>query len=523
MPFFDPITVFDKDYQTLPFLSRKRSPFSDIRFEKTREELSQVMEDKQTINIRALAEDSNQADRFHRFLSSPKVETSELIHRSCQIPAEVVKGKHVLNLSDTSSYNLGKSVARFEQHEAARQSEQPAEDHPAPPRGHGGRFTPPADQGLGRGNYQIGVLQDGKTPGTHVHASLAVEQGSGAILGLSDVIYYNRPDRDACRRDGRPRQDKESHKWELGCTNASKVLSAADRISHVMDREADDFYLFHHVIHELGDDLVVRAKHNRLIINDKGGEVRLFDHLSNSPLRRTYELDLPKLNHYSTTNGKRVLRAARKARIELRFEKVTVAAPKDGELSGTSLDLYVIEAREVDADLPPGQEPLLWRIWTTHVVKTVEQAMTAINIYLCRWKIEQLFRTTKKKGFNAENTQVDSYSAWLNQLTIALTAGTKILQLVYARDGDDDQPISNVFTEEEQDLLVKINRTVQGKTKKKSNPHPRNKLAFGSWVIARLGGWSGYQSRRPPGPLTMKRGLERFMFMLLGSRLMTTL
>ncbi|MFN0194545.1 MAG: hypothetical protein ACKVP5_21650 [Aestuariivirga sp.] len=43
---------------------------------------------------------------------------------------------------------------------------------------------------------------------------------------------------------------------------------------------------------------------------------------------------------------------------------------------------------------------------------------------------------------------------------------------------------------------------------KQKNPHPADDLAFASWVIARLGGWTGYYGK--PGPAVMRHGLERF-------------
>ena len=50
-----------------------------------------------------------------------------------------------------------------------------------------------------------------------------------------------------------------------------------------------------------------------------------------------------------------------------------------------------------------------------------------------------------------------------------------------------------------------------GRTEKLKNPHPSGSLAWFSWIVARLGGWSGYTSRgyKPAGPKTIARGLSR--------------
>jgi hypothetical protein len=44
-------------------------------------------------------------------------------------------------------------------------------------------------------------------------------------------------------------------------------------------------------------------------------------------------------------------------------------------------------------------------------------------------------------------------------------------------------------------------------------------LGWVSWTIARLGGWTGYASERPPGPITMHNGLQRFVAMVEGASL----
>ena len=59
-------------------------------------------------------------------------------------------------------------------------------------------------------------------------------------------------------------------------------------------------------------------------------------------------------------------------------------------------------------------------------------------------------------------------------------------------------------------MLSALAHKLEGKTQKQKNPFRPESLAWASWVIARLGGWTGYASERPPGPITMHNGLTQF-------------
>ncbi|MBK7883661.1 MAG: hypothetical protein IPJ81_07525 [Chitinophagaceae bacterium] len=76
-----------------------------------------------------------------------------------------------------------------------------------------------------------------------------------------------------------------------------------------------------------------------------------------------------------------------------------------------------------------------------------------------------------------------------------------------------------VFTNEEQQCLQHLNTKYEGATDKLKNPHKPKSLLWSKWIIARIGGWKGYSSQRPPGPITLKRGLDNFMQIFAGWQL----
>jgi hypothetical protein len=167
---------------------------------------------------------------------------------------------------------------------------------------------------------------------------------------------------------------------------------------------------------------------------------------------------------------------------------------------------------------PAGVEPVHWRLLTTHAVTTAAEAWRIVAWYKTRWLIEQLFRVLKTQGLQLEDSQLDSADRLLTLTAIAAKAAATILQLMQARDGGSGEPASLAFDDSEIAALDALNPQVEGKTKLQHNPHTRHSLAWAAWIIARLGGWDGYRSSRPPGPITFKHGLEYFRAFTAGWR-----
>ena len=172
------------------------------------------------------------------------------------------------------------------------------------------------------------------------------------------------------------------------------------------------------------------------------------------------------------------------------------------------IELSLVEVAE--ADPPAGAEPILWRLLTTHPVADAAAAWQIVGWYRQRWTIEQLFRTMKQQGLQLEDSQLDTAERLIKLTAIAASAACTIMQLVHARDGRSDQGAEIAFSPAELDALEALVPTLEGATAAQKNPHPPRSLAWAAWAIAKLGGWDGYPSSRPPGPITFKHGLDYF-------------
>lgn len=478
--YFSPISVQGLSFKS-KHPSRQRHPFNDKRLHQIWLQLNERLVNEQKRSIQQISMDTSQAARFYRFFSNDRVSMEELIKMNCTIKAQDLSNRHVLCLGDSSAFNLSKRLGRIQDPEC------------------------------------LGVLQDGKTAGFFTHVNLAVDAENSAIIGLADVLYWMRPKGVKAPKASACIEEKESFRWLLGARNAYQVLQTAQQLTYVFDREADNFELLHYLQNELKSDFVIRSNHDRKV-TWQDNQLLLSQCLDQSQAVGCYEIDLPAQDHYSWTSGKRIKRRARKAEIEIRYEAIQVSRPK-GVKVGQPLDLYIVEAKEITPNLPADESPVCWRLLTTHPIDSLQAAHTIIAYYLLRWIIEQLFRTIKKKGFAQETTELEHVNSIVKQTTMVLKAAVQVLQLVYARNRYDAQPITDVFDQEEQIVLEKINKKLQGKTEKQKNPFPRNQLSWAAWIIARLGGWKGYQSQKPPGPMTMKQGLDKVNTMIEAFRL----
>jgi hypothetical protein len=175
-----------------------------------------------------------------------------------------------------------------------------------------------------------------------------------------------------------------------------------------------------------------------------------------------------------------------------------------------SIQLYAIEAKEVKSEV---ENLIHWRIVTTWPIEDFTGCICVLQWYTWRWQIEELFRTLKKEGYDIEACELENPWAIRKPAIMMLDVIIKLMQMrivYYEPEGDPSPPAETVFTQEEQQCLKEVIKKYEGNTQKLKNPHTINTLKWAVWSIARLGGWKGYKSQRPPGMTTLQQGLDKF-------------
>jgi hypothetical protein len=437
--------------------------FGDKRIDKRANEALNKLLTGRSSSIRQVSERWSQQKAFYRLLENEKFSEENIERSIVKRCGQLCQGRHVLCIQDTSEINL---------------------------ESHRGRIK--KDSGVGK-TTKDGIL------GFFLHSCFVVDADKGTALGYSYIDVWHREEQGQDRHERQykkqPIEEKESYKWIAAAEQSHKELMSAKQITIVADREADIYDLFGRY-RATNVNLLIRSSSNRQI-ND--GSEKVIERLAKQPVKHTYTIEV---------NGD-IRKGIQKRKVELELKWATVELRKPGSCKDRSLPskvtVTVVEAREKGK-----KDGLCWRLYTTHEVATVEQALQIIQWYKERWYIEQIHRLLKMQCFQIESSQLETGWAIRKLTMLALLAALRIMQMLIAYEDDHEQPIDEVFTKDEQQCMEQLNQKLAGKTEKLSNPHKPTTLKWATWIIARLGGWKGYASQRKPGPIILHRGFIKF-------------
>jgi Transposase DDE domain len=418
-----------------------------------------------TVCLRRLGGNRATEVKFGRWLRNIKVKVSELIEQSLAKTAPLVENLHVLAIHDTTELNY---------------------------QAHSKRTT------------GLGTVGNGSDQGLFMHPMLTLNADTGACLGLSGLKIWARHREKNREHSKLPIEEKESFRWIEVAEQAKNTLSKATMITIIADRESDIYEEWAR-IPDTKTHVLTRVCRDRALAESG----MLYAAIDQMPVQDVYSVNVP---------ARPNKRSAHEAKLALRFSRVSIKRPSKckGKDLPKVIELTVIDARELPESVVGNEEPIHWRLFTTHRVEKTEQARQTVDWYRQRWLIEQLFRTLKKQGLDLESSQLEQGESLKKLAVLALQVAVTSMQLVLSREGQTEQMISEVFNPKEIILLSILLSQYEGSTQKQKNPHRSNQLAWASWIIARIGGWKGYSSESPPGPITMLRGLREFASIFRG-------
>jgi len=418
--------------------------------------------------IRRLAGTRAREIQFTRFLRNGSVTATAMAAHAADRTAARAAGRDVVVIQDTSELALGGRRAKAN--------------------GYGP---------VGKGGALRGLL---------LHAVLAVDAGTGGVLGLVDARVWNRKGGKVTDRRSRKTSNKESQRWLDGTMRAGDILAGAAHITGVSDRESD---IYEHFARRPDNvHLIVRACQNRKIETDDADQVNLlFSHVDGLPEQGRFEVKIP------AAPG----RKARTTELAVRFSRPVLRKPLHGAAADlpATIALTMVDVRETST--PQDGKPIHWRLLTTHAVINLDEARKIVDLYRMRWTIEEFFHTLKTAGFDIEAADIGDPKVMIKFVTAVTVAAVTVMQLVKARDGTTDQVLADAFDPADQPILEALSAQLEGKTARQKNPHPKASLAFAGWVIGRLGGWTGYYGK--PGPRVMRQGLDDFQRIKFGTTL----
>ena len=450
-----------------------KGAFSDKRLDTRAEKITSLLIHSRNCSIKGSVNDEASQKGFYRFLENEKVKEHHIITELTQRCSGNVQGRDILCIQDTSSIGLS--------------------DH---------RNHLKKDSGVGLVGNKNGL-------GFLLHCSLVIDAVQETMLGFSDVHLWHRQT-DKSNNTTRiykkqPIEEKESYRWIQASIDSKQILEKAKTITIIEDREGD-IYEQWCVIPDHKTHLLVRNRDNRKLSDG----TRLHAELASAPLAGTYTIEIFK--------DLRKQRKQRTATLQVRFKKIHIQRPAGIKTTGLANEvvLHAVEAREVNG---PKSGSIKWRLLTTHSITCFQEAMDIINMYRQRWYVEQLFRLLKKQGFQIEDSELSSGWA-IRKLTVLLLNNIlRVMQLLMAYNNEESQTIEEVFSEQEIRCLKMLSHQFEREGTKVINYYSPTKLSWASWIIARLGGWKGYDKQRPPGPITMKRGTDKFDLIFQGWKL----
>ena len=355
----------------------------------------------------------------------------------------------------------------------------------------------------------LGMLSgNGEEQGFFAHVSLAVMADDARTpLGVCALTRLRRLERTGAWKYRDVRQSdpaRESLRWEQQIEVVETRCAGRFSAVHVADREADIFDVLA-LAASMRARFVIRGHHNRTLADVE--DERLLERVrALVPLAsKTIELGARHdRGRPLAQRSKHPARKPRKAVISVASCPVSLARPYQAHASQEILDVNVVRVWEHDA--VDGEPPVEWILYTSERVDTVEQMFAVVDMYRCRWVIEEFFKALKT-GCAFEKRQLESFHALSNALSLFIPVAWKMLLARSLARDHENAPASILLSPVQLQLLQLRFELVD----------PIITAEQATYAVAKLGGH--LRRNGMPGWQTLARGFEALLLMQVGWRL----
>lgn len=328
---------------------------------------------------------------------------------------------------------------------------------------------------------------------TQVMSALAMTV-AGVPLGVLDQQFWLRSDEKApdWKEDTRPVEERESWWWIVGMRSSleqARTHAPGTKPWFICDRGADSAQFLREVVTQ--DVLVtLRACQNR-VIERNGKHHKLFSTLRRQPVLGKVKVTIPAT----------AARVQRRATFEIRVlpdVRIRLGRRNEWAVFGA------LQLREI-SPVPSREEPVCWRLLTSHQLKTRQDALLVIHSYTCRWRVEEFHKAWKSGVCDVEASQLRSYDAirrWAIILAAVAARAERLKRL--SRESPDVDALTE-FSQDELDAAIYYMEPKQWQ------PGDAMTLQEAVRLVAMAGGYMGRKGDGPPGSITIRRGLERVL------------
>jgi len=300
----------------------------------------------------------------------------------------------------------------------------------------------------------IGTNQTGaQSRGLHLHSTLALTT-EGLPLGVLRAACTAptlKPPEEARPASAIPIEEKETFGWiqaQRDCVELAAQMPQT-RLLSVMDREADFFELFDEQRRHPRVDLLVRAKHDRTLVD--GEPRKLFAAVRQGPVAARVQVQVPRQSARPkrAKQQARPQRAARTATLAVRYQAVQLRPPPYHR-DKAPIALWVLHA--VEEHPPPGVAPVEWFLLTTLPLASPAEAIQCLRWYCLRWRIEDWHRVVKS-GCRIEALAHGSAERLRRAIAINLVIAWRIMLMTLLGRETPELPAEVLFSDLELQVL----------------------------------------------------------------------